>query len=65
MIPHEADVYRTAYKNGARLRGYEEPLDKNLRHMDDEPLWTPELNARLAAYVIGFSDGWHGVTPCH
>lgn len=54
-------MYAAAYKNGVRLRGLDAPLDSQLRYMDDPDPWFVSLG--MADYVIGFSDGWHGIPP--
>jgi hypothetical protein len=55
------EIYAKAYKNGVRLRGIDGPLDKNLRVMDEADPYFLALGS--ADYVIGFSDGWHGIAP--
>ncbi len=55
------DVYRAGYESGKRLTGLEDCLDANFVHMAEAT--DRYLRLGVADYVIGFSDGWHGIEP--
>ncbi len=57
------DAYRAGYENGKRLTGLDDCLDHNLAAMDQDYRLDNAVQSRLNAYVIGFSDGWHGIEP--
>ena len=59
----DATSYLKGYDNGQRLQAYQTALDSVLAQVDHDgwELFSSDVRHRAASYLIGFSDGWHGI----
>jgi hypothetical protein len=58
-ISNLARMFEEGRKNGSRLWGYDEPMQKCLDNIDAELAGNADMKLEILSYCLGFARGWN------